>query len=168
MIYKDFAPTGFDVAGLGCEDRQDWLVFPCAHNRDSDCLDESNWDVSVKALLEIDPTEVDHEIHRFGHWANGWFEIILVRPGTACAAESEKTEASLANYCILSDSDFDAKVQAAADLAWLNCYDVGDRVEYIREHPKQFNFNDLKDMMGCVRGKYFGGDASSFIDGAGP
>lgn len=161
--YKTFRPTGFDTAGLGCDDQQDWLVHPCSHNRDSDCLTESNWDVSVKDLAKVDPEGLDHEIHRFGHWACGWFEIILVRPDTAAAKDAEETEAALENYPVLNDSDFSEKEQEAADLAWLHCYRPKERIEYIREHRKQFEFRSFADMLGCVRGKYFAGYASELL-----
>jgi len=86
--YCEFRPTNFDCHGLGLPERQDWLVVPVGHGRDSDTLAESNWAVAKQRLDNLDPHCLDHEIHRFGHWANGWFEIILVRPDSACAAKA--------------------------------------------------------------------------------
>ena len=100
--YSEFRPTGFDPKGLALEDRQDWLVAPCGHNRDSTLLDESNWATQLKALPEGD----DAEIHCFGHWACGWFEILIVRPGSAAAKEAEELEGALSNYPVLSDEDY--------------------------------------------------------------
>lgn len=31
------------------------------------------------------------------------------------------------------------------------------RIKYIREHESQFEFRNWRDMLGCVRGKYFAG-----------
>jgi hypothetical protein len=103
--YAEFRPTAFDCAGLALEDRQGWLVAPCGHNRDSTLLAESNWAAQEKALPEGD----DVEVHRFGHWANGWFELTIVRPGSAAAKEAVEIESALANYPVLSDEDYSAR-----------------------------------------------------------
>ncbi len=109
QTYSKFRPSGFDCAGLGCDDQQDWLVAPVGVNRDSDCLTRSNWAV-VTADLEAQPTlvcdEPDTEIHRFGHWANGWFELMLVRPGSKAAEVAELWENALSEYPVASDDHF--------------------------------------------------------------
>lgn len=158
--YSEFAPSGFDTRGLNLPDRQEWLVHPCGTNRDADVLTRSNWDVACADLLKLDPEGDDHEVHRFGHWACGWFEIVLVRPETLCATDAKQTEAALSDYPVLCDSHFSDAEQTEADAVWLNCYSVSQRIEYIRDHAEQFEFRSFADMLGCVRGNYFGGYAS--------
>jgi len=97
QTYREFRPTGFDVAGLGCDDRQDWLVGPCSITRDSGILDLSNWHSMIADFERIDPDGEDHEIHSFGHWACGWFEIMLIRPNSAVAQSAEEIEGALEN-----------------------------------------------------------------------
>jgi len=163
QTYRKFRPTACDVAGLGCENQQDWLVLPCGQNRDSGALDRSNFRTAEKILAEVDPNGSDYEVHRFGHWACGWFEVILVRPETAAAKEAEGIEATLADYPILCDSDHSELEQEDANETWRYCFNDAERVEYIRDHRSQFEFRDWADLIGCVRGHYFAGDASSLL-----
>lgn len=109
--YKDWAPTQFDTKGLGMPDRQDWLVCPVMHTRDSGPLDESNFHSTLKSLGgESDAVEV----HRFGHWGPGWFEVILVSPDGPIKDLGEIV-CSLADYPVLDEHDFSVREQEAAD-----------------------------------------------------
>lgn len=161
--YSKFRPTGFDAKGLGLDDKQGWLVHPCGTNRDADALTRSNFEVSVRDLEKLCLNGEDYEVHRFGHWACGWFEIIIVRPDTACAKDARDTETALANYPVLSDEHFSETEQTEANETWANCYTDRQRLEYIRENESQFEFRDWLDLLGCVRGKYFAGYASDLL-----
>jgi hypothetical protein len=103
-IYKDFAPTALDAKGLGLSDRQDWIVACCSVTRDSEPLERANWQV----MLECLGGESDRlEIHRFGHWGPGWFDIALIAPdATDLLAEHERIECALADYPVLCDETF--------------------------------------------------------------
>jgi hypothetical protein len=117
--YREFRPTGFDAAGLGLPDRQDWLVVPIAVNRDTeDCLTLSNWRVMLRELAEVDPTGQNHEVHRFGHWGPGWFELILVRPGSATAERARVISDGLEEYPVADDSDFSDLEHETACRLW--------------------------------------------------
>lgn len=158
--YKDFRPTGFDPKGLALDDRQDWLVF-LGRNRDSDILTESNFDAALKALGgEGD----DVEIHRFGHWACGWFEVILIRPDSDAASLAVDMEVALDGYPVLDESDFSQRETEEADRIWSDCYSTAERIKYIARYRSQFEFRSMADMIGCVRGKYFAGYASELIN----
>jgi hypothetical protein len=102
ITYSKFSPSTFDVRGLGLPDRQSWLVVPCGRNRDSEPFDESNFVTALKLLGGASETV---EVHRFGHWANGWFEVILVQPDGAAAAIALDIEERLDNYPILDEDD---------------------------------------------------------------
>ena len=121
--YSNYQPTGFDVRGLNLPDRQDWLVAPCGVNRDSDVLTRSNWRVQARELDKLDPKGEDHEAHRFGHWACGWFELVLLRPGSVCATEAQGWEDALSDYPILDESDF-------SDLEWQEAHEVWQHLRY--------------------------------------
>ena len=158
ITYSEFRPTPFDAKGLGCDYRQDWLVAPVSQTRDSDALDRSNFETMQRIL---DDAGGDYEVHRFGHWGPGWFEIILVEPGTKCASEAEECEGALANYPVLDDENFCELETQEADEVWRECYTVADRIEYIRNaSPGEFEFGSFADLLGCVRGHYFAGYAS--------
>ncbi len=103
--YRTYRPTNCDTPGLGCEDRQDWLVAPVSITRDSECLGRSNWSVVTGDVITRSATE-DWEIHRFGHWACGWFEIMLVRPGSMAHMVCDEWSSALEDYPIASDDHF--------------------------------------------------------------
>jgi hypothetical protein len=172
ITYSKYRPTGYDTAGLNCDDQQDWLVAPVGQNRDSDALDRSNFAVALRMLdRSVGPSDStgevdndgDHEVHRFGHWACGWFEIILVRPGSRAAELMADAEARLADYPILCEDHFSDVEREDADEAWRNCYQPVDRIAYIRRNRNQFEFRTLGDILGCVRGHYFAGDAAELL-----
>lgn len=116
QTYAEFTPTGFDRAGAFLpESMQSYLVLPCSINRDSDCLAQSNFAAALKMLGgESDMVQV----HRFGHWACGWFEIILVNPFCDAAAIAQDIEASLADYPVLDEEDMSAREYDAYTDAW--------------------------------------------------
>jgi hypothetical protein len=121
--YSGFQPTAFDCKGLALDNQQGWFVVPVARNRDSEVLAESNFAATVKALRKTGPEasdgeEGDWEIHRFGHWANGWFEIIVVREGTEAFKVAEEIEGALADYPVLDESDYSERECEAAEETW--------------------------------------------------
>jgi len=113
QLYSEYRPTGFDPSGLGLDDRQTWLVLPVIRTRDSGPLEESNFDAAVKSLGGESETL---EIHRFGHWGPGWFEIAIIDPSRA--AEGEQIESALADYPVLDDSDLSEREYEAAQESW--------------------------------------------------
>lgn len=160
ITYSEFRPTPFDCRGRGLSNRQSWFVAPVGRNRDSGPLDESNFAVALKMLGGESATV---EVQRFGHWGPGWFEIILVAPESLAHMQATGIEASLADYSVLDDMDYSQREHDAADKVWKQCYRDKDRVKYIRKHRSQFEFRDLRDMLGCVRGSHFNGYASELV-----
>ena len=122
--YSEFRPTGFDAPGLGCEDRQDWLVLPISRTRDSECLEESNFHCALAILGGESETA---EVHRFSHWGPGWFEIILLHPGRE--SDGEDIERSLEDYPVLDDEDLSGREWEAASETWERS-STRDRMEY--------------------------------------
>ena len=111
--YSEFRPSAFDPAGLGLDDRQDWFVLPVMRTRDSEVLTESNF----HSALEIMGGESDTvEVHRFGHWGPGWFEIIIIHPSRA--SEGEKMEDALEDYPVLDEDDYCEREYEAACERW--------------------------------------------------
>ncbi len=164
--YRNFRPTGCDQSGLGLEDRQDWFVAPVIITRDSGVLATSNWEVCLRQLTEVAPTneEPDYEVHRFGHWGPGWFEIILVRPGSSCAQLCADLACALSDYPILDENHYSEAQLEEANKVWKECYSDLQRLEYIREHRSQFEFHSFVDLLHCVRGRFFAGEASELIE----
>jgi len=115
MEYRNYRPTGFDTAGLNLPEKQNWLVAPCGQSRDSGPFDHSNFATCLKWLGGESETV---EVHRFGHWACGWFEIILVEPGTAAAGILDEIVEKLDNYPILDEGDLSERESLAAEKSW--------------------------------------------------
>lgn len=167
--YSQHKPTAFDshleiTIDDPSESRETWLTLDVTRTRDSGPLAESNF-ASALAMLGGESDTV--EVHRFGHWGPGWYEIILVRPGTEAARIGAEIEALLADYPILNESDYSEREQIAADETWAACYRDHERVAYIRDHRNQFEFNSFADLMSCARGKYFAGYASELVEDSG-
>jgi hypothetical protein len=110
--YRYYAPTQFDAKGLALDDRQDWIVV-IGHNRDSDALSRSNWRVLCK---DADRCGVESEIHRFGHWACGWLEILIVAPSAEAWAEAWAE--ALDNYPVADDEDLSEVESDDDQQAW--------------------------------------------------
>lgn len=94
----------------------DWLIGPVGHSRDSEPLEESNWQVMLQAYSDADPAGDNYEVHRFGHWAVGWIEEVAVRPGSRCAEVATDLRKRLENYPILDEhhlSDLEHELRVA-------------------------------------------------------
>jgi hypothetical protein len=50
-----------------------------------------------------------------------------------------------------------------AERVWRECYSSSERIDYIKKHRSQFHFQNLPNMMACIRGKLFLGDVSSIL-----
>lgn len=131
--YKDYDPTGFDGKGCFLEDQQDWWVVPVGRNRDSEALAESNFAAALEILGGESETV---EVHRFGHWACGWFEIIIVHPDRLEDAES--IEKALSDYPVLDDQDFSRREWEAFEENW----DSWGHKEFAEEIHKQYGLEE--------------------------
>lgn len=130
QTYSEYRPTGFDSAGLNLPDQQSWLVLPCGRNRDSDALSESNFSAALESLGGESETV---EVHRFGHWACGWFEIIIVDPNSPAAEIAQDIDNSLADYPILDESDYSEREWERAGSYWEQC-SISERVEWCQRY----------------------------------
>jgi len=119
ITYKEYSPTQFDAKGLGLNDNQNWLVL-IGQNRDSDVLARSNYTCAIEALESVDPDGSDYEQHSFGHWACGWLEVVIVRPGSKAYDVAVEIEACLADYPVLNDDHY-------SELEWSEHADWVDR-----------------------------------------
>ena len=151
----------------------DYYVF-LGRNRDSDCLENSNFECGLKAIQAVaskEPIPGDEDESATvqtvceNHWAVGWVEWIAIHESDKAAlAEAERLLERLENYPVLNEEDFCERETNEANEVWKNCYRPKERVEYIRAHRSQFEFRDFQDLIGCVRGHYFAGYASELIN----
>lgn len=125
--YAEFSPTSLD-SHITLDNREQWIVAPCSINRDTcDPLELSNWE-TLQAIL--DDASAEYEIHRFNHWANGWFELILVAPEFAHIVD--EIESRLENYPILDEEHYSNKEHETQCEDWDNY----GRSDFVRELTK--------------------------------
>ena len=161
-------PSGWDSYGnyLGdIPDRDLYVVM--TRNRDSDTLTECNWDCAIDMLGGEGETV---EIHRFRHWGCGWWEALCVRKSKFMGFSGEKyliaqkLHNRLEDYPVVNEEWLSEYEMNEANRVWDDCYSWEERIEYIREHRYQFeSFEDISDILDCVKGKYFAGYANELI-----
>lgn len=138
QTYASFSPSPFDHAGAFLPDRRDWLLAPISRTRDSDCLNESNFE---ECLAALGGESEDVEVHRFGHWGPGWFEIILIRPDSPAQRIAEDIADALANYPVINDEDFSRREWEAYEEAWNNW----GHKEFVDRVADEFGLNDATE-----------------------
>lgn len=109
--------TAFDSReNYAGEDLSHMLQLGVMRHRDADCLSESNFAVALERLGGESETV---QVHRFGHWAFGWYELILIDPSDARAvAEGEAIERAIADYPLLDEEDFSRREWDKACHTW--------------------------------------------------
>jgi hypothetical protein len=107
------------------DEQQDWIVAPVIITRDTcDAITLSNWQAQGRIL---DENKAEYEIHRFGHWGPGWFEIMLVNPDGEQSVVD--IQAALANYPVLDEmlcSEIECEQESESWESW-------GRLDFIRE-----------------------------------
>tara|TARA_R100000458_G_scaffold57613_2_gene64059 strand:- start:8 stop:523 length:516 start_codon:yes stop_codon:yes gene_type:complete len=148
-------PSGLDslenYAGEIPEDK--WHVL-LTRSRDSDILTQSNWRVALKKL---DPSgkSVDVEIHRFGHWACGWWEALCVAKDSEAWETVMELHESLHDYPVLDEEHYSEMETEEANRVWRDLYTPYQRLEHLRsDYGGTENFHNFADLMQCVRGAF--------------
>ena len=138
-------------------------------SRDSSALERSNFAAGLKAIGGEKSADDDEEtplvcVVRENHWAVGWVEWIAIHETEATQLEiADKIKGDLEDYPVVDENLFSEYEQQEADETWKNCFNPKGRIEYVRQHRSQFEFRDMADLFGCIRGKYFAGYASELI-----
>lgn len=157
------SPSSLDSLNnyIGPTEFPGWYTVVC-RSRDSDTLTECNWDVALKRLGGESKSV---QIHRFSHWACGWWEALAVHKRAKKKFKiAEDIRESLDAYPILDESAFSDAEQEAARTVWQDCFNWKGRIKYIRDHRNQFEFHDWADLMANVRGESFAGYASELLN----
>lgn len=124
LTYSQYVPTAFDEHII-LPDREDWFVAPASQTRDSGPLELSNFRT---ILADLGGEGEDVEVHRFGHWACGWFEVILVRPTPAMQEAVYHWMEALENYPAADDADLSEAEYDEFVCSW-ECWGRSDYVD---------------------------------------
>lgn len=148
--YAEFRPTQFDAAGIVLADQQDWVVAPVMQTRDSEALARANFAATLTALGGESETI---EVHRFGHWGPGWFEIIIIDPAdSARVAIAEDIESGLADYPVVDEELFSRLEDEDCAATWEHCYDAAERVAYLRR--RSYTAESFGQLWRAVKGSW--------------
>lgn len=135
-------------------------------SRDSDALERANFDAGLKAI----GGEKEYEgqplvkVVRESHWAVGWVEWIAIHESATEALRiADDIKTKLEDYPIVDEFLYSEYETEEAEEVWRECFRPKERLEYIRKHRSQFEFRNLQDLIGCVRGVYFSGYASELL-----
>lgn len=155
-------PSGLDSLAnyMGETDFGNLMCVLCT-SRDADLLTQSNFTTALEML----GGESDNvQVHRFGHWACGWWEALAVKEDSPEYQIALDIEAKLEDYPVLDEEDWSNREQEEAMEIWRDCYDKKDRLNYIRSHRSQFDFNSMADVFANVSGESFAGYASELVN----
>lgn len=116
-------PAGFDTANnYAGPDIGAWYKAPVMLTSDPELLDRSNWEVVTRDLLPLktwvreSPTVA---VRRFGHWAIGWYELLLIHESNEEALRrAEEWARALSRYPVADDEHFNQLEEEAASAAW--------------------------------------------------
>ncbi len=123
--YQDHTPTQFDRHI--CPNLDTFFMGPCSQNRDSGILQKVNFKIATDHIMGASEHE-ETAVHRFGHWACGWYEILLIHPGDIEALKvAASLASSLANYPILDEGALSWAEFEAASETWEQMY-LADRI----------------------------------------
>lgn len=140
----------------------DYYGSGCGQSRDSEALERSNFKCMLAALGGESETVI---VVRESHWAVGWVEWIAIHSTDSVALKiADEIKGGLADYPVVDESDYSETEMEEANEVWQSCFRPSERIEYVREHRSQFDFNSLSDMLSCIRGKYFAGYASELLN----
>jgi hypothetical protein len=129
--YGDHSPTAIDRninIDDGDEVRSNWFVMPVSRTRDSGPLDESNFHSFLDGLGGESETV---EVHRFGHWGPGWYEIIIVSPEDEESLKAAyKLAGFLQDYLVLDEPDLSRREWEEFEQSWNSwaCSDFRERL----------------------------------------
>lgn len=120
--YKDFRPTGFD-RHIEVDEIENYVVV-YQRNRDSSILENCNFE----SILDSFGGESEQvQVHRFGHWGCGWFELLLVHP--ALGKEAAEVACAMDGYPVFDEMAYSQACWNAACEDW-DRSNLKDRMHY--------------------------------------
>lgn len=146
-----------------------YFVAPVSRNRDSDILTESNfgqqWEALRAHLADVpNADECSPQIVREGHFLCGWVEWVAIHESNESALRvADNLAARLERYPVLNEEDWSAREHEEAQRVWSKCFNTRERIAYLRENWRQFEFGSFSELLAVARGRYFNGYASELL-----
>jgi hypothetical protein len=111
-------------------------------SRDSDCLEESNFDAMLAELGgESDTVHVVRE----SHWAVGWVEWIAIHESDEKSLRAADEQCKrLEDYPVLDEEDYSLREFEECERTWGDCYTVSERIALLRRNSCTSGFRALR------------------------
>ena len=167
QTFIEFQPTEFDSSsnymGENLESQKNWLVSSIKLTRDSNLIEKSNFETFTDDLRALED-EGGHnwEIHRFGHWVCGWYEIVILNPkpwDSKVLNQALKLESALQNYPILSE-DHHSRLELESFNDWVSddglsdVYSKIDDDDVLNPFYNQFKNSDIIEALNQCEWSY--------------
>jgi len=136
--WRDFRPTAVD-GHYPLYEQENYFVAPVKVNRDSGVLERSNWEAQLQELNRRGCK--DYELHRFGHWLCGWFEVILVPPDSQDYETCEDIAQRLRDYPILDEEQYSSLCMSEYWSSW-NDYGYEDFKRGLEEILRSWGYSE--------------------------
>ena len=124
-----------------------WFSAGFGRSRDSDALEESNFQVAWKQLRQLE-TELSPETHdipgrfdgessvqivREGHWAVGWVEWIAIHESNTAALDAARKLCDRANDYPVLDEDHWGNLEYERAMNYWDSLSLNEKVNYCRD-----------------------------------
>ena len=127
-VREQFSRVGDSAYWGDCED---WYIV-AGRSRDSDCLEQSNFETMQAELEAIDPEAVT--IERAGHWAVGWVETLQIAlDADAVIDKAVELLTAKEDYPVLDEDDFSRREHEKACEVW-DSFTTRDRVDTLQRY----------------------------------
>ena len=135
---------------IGSTEIEGYLVAPVSQSRDADILDESNFSIVWKTLEKLSTDKYPVDIHHFGDWMCGWFDLILIHPKNQLAiSAAENFKSGMEDYPILDEHDYTEREHELFGAA----YEDYGKSELRESIENEIDIEDYPDFIdeGCLK-----------------
>jgi len=136
---------------LGYLPEEKWHVV-LTQSRDSGLISKSNWEVALERLGGERGGNV--EVHRFGHWACGWWEALCVAEDSDLWETAKGICESIEDYPLLDEEHHSKMEEEEAQIMWRDCFTPKERVRHLRATGGDDNITTFSALRKCVEGAF--------------
>ncbi len=134
-----------------------WFLAPIGQHRDSETLEKCNFDVQVERLRQNAKEDENFHINRFGHWAVGWVEIVIVKKDTTAYEVACSVQSEIDDYPVLDEElyheyrDKYDRTEIDIEVVWQNgtkeviSYDIAEDIASCEITTEEYLTDALKD-----------------------
>jgi len=120
---KNWNPSNWDSRSnyMGTKEFDEYYVVYCKTRDSNSILCDSNWEILCKELHAEENNGV--EIVRFGHWACGHYDLLLVSPDSKMLNKAQEFCDSLESYPILNEDHYSNLMAEKEADTFADCYE---------------------------------------------